>query len=197
MHPGPHGSHGGRQEGTGGGRRWIPRERAVLEGLLLDVKGRGLVRSEAGHRRWGLGLLEGAAAGVCEHPGATLLGPQDGQRAGQAAQAAAARGEAEAPRHLDGRHARTCERGIRACSSRPTRRNTRRRSSAWRRTGKCLLAFYDFPAEHWIHLRTTNPIESTFATVRLRTAKTRGCGVTHKHSRDGVQAGQERRAAVG
>ena len=38
-----------------------------------------------------------------------------------------------------------------------------------------LLAFYDFPAEHWIHIRTTNPIESTFATVRLRTAKTRGC----------------------
>lgn len=38
-----------------------------------------------------------------------------------------------------------------------------------------LLAFYDFPAEHWVHLRTTNPIESTFATVRLRTDKTRGC----------------------
>ncbi|WP_348760051.1 transposase [Candidatus Methylocalor cossyra] len=38
-----------------------------------------------------------------------------------------------------------------------------------------LLTFYDFPAEHWIHLRTTNPIESTFATVRLRTARTRGC----------------------
>jgi putative transposase len=39
-----------------------------------------------------------------------------------------------------------------------------------------LLSFYDFPAEHWQHLRTTNPIESTFATVRLRTAKTKGCG---------------------
>jgi len=39
-----------------------------------------------------------------------------------------------------------------------------------------LLTFYDFPAEHWVHLRTTNPIESTFATVRLRTAKTKGCG---------------------
>jgi len=39
-----------------------------------------------------------------------------------------------------------------------------------------LLTFYDFPAEHWIHMRTTNPIESTFATVRLRTAKTKGCG---------------------
>ncbi len=40
---------------------------------------------------------------------------------------------------------------------------------------EALLAFYDFPAEHWKHIRTTNPIESTFATVRLRTAKTRGC----------------------
>ena len=39
-----------------------------------------------------------------------------------------------------------------------------------------LLAFYDFPAEHWVHLRTTNPIESTFATVRLRHDKTKGNG---------------------
>jgi transposase-like protein len=39
-----------------------------------------------------------------------------------------------------------------------------------------LLAFYDYPAEHWIHLRTTNPIESTFATVRHRTKITRGPG---------------------
>ena len=38
-----------------------------------------------------------------------------------------------------------------------------------------LLAFYDFPAEHWVHLRTTNPIESTFATIRHRTARTKGC----------------------
>ena len=38
-----------------------------------------------------------------------------------------------------------------------------------------LLTFYDFPAEHWRHIRTTNPIESTFATVRLRTNKVRGC----------------------
>ena len=51
------------------------------------------------------------------------------------------------------------------------------------KTAKCLekdrdvlLTFYDFPAEHWVHLRTTNPIESTFATVRLRTVRTKGCG---------------------
>ena len=39
-----------------------------------------------------------------------------------------------------------------------------------------LLAVYDFPAEHWIHLRTTNPIESTFASVRHRSMITRGPG---------------------
>jgi putative transposase len=39
-----------------------------------------------------------------------------------------------------------------------------------------LLAFFDFPAEHWIHLKTTNPIESTFATVRLRTKVAKGPG---------------------
>jgi putative transposase len=38
-----------------------------------------------------------------------------------------------------------------------------------------LLTFYDFPAEHWRHIRTTNPVESTFATVRLRTDKVRSC----------------------
>ncbi len=39
-----------------------------------------------------------------------------------------------------------------------------------------LLTFYDYPAAHWIHLRTTNPIESTFATVRARTKVTKGAG---------------------
>ncbi len=38
-----------------------------------------------------------------------------------------------------------------------------------------LLTFYNFPAEHWKHIRTTNPIESVFATVRNRTRKTKGC----------------------
>src|SRR3954462_3090743 len=38
-----------------------------------------------------------------------------------------------------------------------------------------LLAFYDVPAEHWKHLRTTNPIESTFATIRHRTVRAKGC----------------------
>ena len=47
--------------------------------------------------------------------------------------------------------------------------------ASWRLDPDVLLAFYDFPAERWKHIRTTNPIESTFATVRLRTTKTKGC----------------------
>ncbi len=39
-----------------------------------------------------------------------------------------------------------------------------------------LLTFYDFPADHWRHLRTTNPIESTFSTIRLRHCRTKGSG---------------------
>jgi transposase-like protein len=46
-----------------------------------------------------------------------------------------------------------------------------------------LLAFYYYPAEHWIHLRTTNPIESTFATVRHRTKITRGLALAPPASR--------------
>src|SRR6201984_2818689 len=45
--------------------------------------------------------------------------------------------------------------------------------------GRTLLAFYDFPAEHWKHLRTTNVIESSFATVRHRTVRSKGC-LSHK-----------------
>jgi transposase-like protein len=43
-----------------------------------------------------------------------------------------------------------------------------------------LLTFYDFPAAHWTHLRTTNPIESTFATVRARTKVTKGAGTRRR-----------------
>jgi hypothetical protein len=55
-----------------------------------------------------------------------------------------------------------------------------------------LLAFYDYPAEHWIHLRTTNPIESTFATVRHRTKVTQGARLQGRRDRHGIQADRRR-----
>ena len=63
---------------------------------------------------------------------------------------------------------------------------------------EALLAFFDFPAEHWDHLRTSNPIESVFATVRHRTVRTRGISVAQDRQADGVQArfrGRENMAA--
>jgi transposase-like protein len=63
-----------------------------------------------------------------------------------------------------------------------------------------LLAFYDFPAEHWVHIRTTNPIESVFATVRHRTVRSKGC-LSHKTAlamvfREQVLASPEREQPV-
>ena len=54
-------------------------------------------------------------------------------------------------------------------------RNTDKAVTCLAKDRTALLAFYDFPAEHWKHVRSSNPIESTFATVRLRTEKTKGC----------------------
>jgi hypothetical protein len=53
-----------------------------------------------------------------------------------------------------------------------------------------LLTFFDFPAEHWKHLRTSNVIESPFATVRLRQRVTEGRGLPHEGALDGLQAAQ-------
>ena len=59
-------------------------------------------------------------------------------------------------------------------SPRSTGRSTPRAVECLTKDRDALLAFYDFPAEHWDHLRTSNPIESVFATVRHRTVRTKG-----------------------
>ena len=56
-----------------------------------------------------------------------------------------------------------------------TVRSTPRQLNAFQRIRESLLTFYDFPAEHWIHIRTTNVIESSFATIRHRTRQAKGC----------------------
>ena len=85
-------------------------------------------------------------------------------------------GEEGSAGDLQRRGPRARREGGRRVRARRTGRSTPRPSRRSPTTVDELLAFYDFPAEHWIHLRTTNPIESTFATVRLRTKVTRGAG---------------------
>jgi len=62
----------------------------------------------------------------------------------------------------------------RSTSLREIRSEVRQAVECLTKDRDAMLAFYDFPAEHWDHLRTTNPIESVFATVRHRTVRTKG-----------------------
>ena len=93
----------------------------------------------------------------------------------QAAEEPAAEGQARLAGDLDGRNQEGCRRGVRRLHRELRASNTTRRPSVSSKDRDALLAFYDFPAEHWKHLRTTNPIESTFATVRHRTIRSKGC----------------------
>src|SRR4029077_4469143 len=111
-------------------------------------------------------LLAGGRGGVAEDTRPALLGAQDRQCLEQAAQEPAIEGQACAPKGFDGRDQEGCTRRV---------RRLHRNLGRLIKDRDALLAFYDFPAEHWKHLRTTNPIESSFATVRHRTVRSKGC----------------------
>ena len=144
--------------------------------LLLDLKRRGLtIAPQLAVADGALGFWKAIDEVWPKTRAATLLGAQDRECLEQAAQEPASKGQA-----------RTC----RTSGWRRPGRTPRPRFDAFiecygvkyekaveclRKDREALLAFYDFPAEHWKHLRTTNPIESTFATVRHRTVRSRGC----------------------
>jgi Transposase, Mutator family len=126
-----------------------------------------------GRRR--AGILGRAARGVSRDQGAALLVPQDRQRAlghAQIGPPGAKKALAEIW-NAEGRdHAR------RAAAAFKLAYGAKFGKAVAKITDDLdeLLRFYDYPAEHWIHLRTTNPIESTFATVRNRSKITKGPG---------------------
>jgi len=123
------------------------------------------------------------ASGFCKairevfprHPRAALLVPRWGQRACRTAEVGAPRREGGAGRDRQrrGQGPRTQGgQGIRG----PLRRQVAKAVAKVTEHLDVLLAFYNYPAEHWVPLRTTNPIESTFATVRLRQRVTKDPG---------------------
>ena len=119
--------------------------------------------------------MGGAAQRVPRDARAALLGSQDGERPRRAAEAAAASSQDAAAR--DGRGAQP--RGRSQTLERFRDEFDAKYPKAVAKLDKdwdALTAFFDFPAEHWRHLRTTNPIESSFATVKLRTRVTKGAG---------------------
>ncbi|MDQ0958741.1 transposase-like protein [Streptomyces sp. B4I13] len=104
-----------------------------------------------------------------------MLGPQNGQGPRLHAEVRAARREEGDPGHLQRRghdHAEAATRTFAKLYGAKFPKAVKKITDDQDQ----LLAFYDFPAEHWIHLRTTNAIESAFSTVRLRTRVTRGAG---------------------
>ena len=131
--------------------------------------------AEAGGGRRRAGFLGGFEEGLSGHPRAALLGPQDANvldklpksRQGKAKQALHDIYLAE--------DRRTAEDELDSFKNLYEKKFPKA-AGCLEKDREVLLAFYDFPAEHWVHLRTTNPIESTFATVRLRQRRTKGCG---------------------
>ena len=166
--------------------------------LLLDVQGS---RPDGRSRSWPPATAPWASGRRCgkvfpDHARAALLGAQDGQRARQAAQAAAARGQGDAARDLDGRDTK-------ADADKAFDLFVATYQAKYPKATECLakdrdelLTFYDFPAEHWMHLRTTNPIESTFATVPLAAPPDQRQRHPHGLPDDGLQADAVRRKEV-
>jgi putative transposase len=117
---------------------------------------------------------EGARRGVADNPRATLLGPQDREHLEQAAKEPAHQGKRALQEIWI---AETKKDAVAALEAFVETYGVKydKAADCLTKDRDALLAFYDFPAEHWKHLRTTNPIESTFATVRHRTVRSKGC----------------------
>ena len=174
--PARHGRGAGRwRQGTDRAKRGLPGVDRVVGRPAARRRPARYARPDPGRRRRRVGVLVRAARGLSDYPHAALLVPQDRQRfvgAAESAHPGAKRALAEICNAEDREHAR------RAVAAFKLAYGAKFGKAVAKITDDLdeLLAFYDFPAEHWVHLRTTNPIESTFATVRHRTKLTRGPG---------------------
>ena len=144
--------------------------------LLRSCKRRGMTAPVLAVGDGALGFWAALREVFPDTARAAVLVPQDRQRPGCAPKVGPAGREGRARRDLE-------RRGHASTRSRPPSAFAADYGAKWPKAAAkitedldVLLAFYDYPAEHWIHLRTTNPIESTFATVRLRQRVTKGPG---------------------
>jgi hypothetical protein len=109
-------------------------------------------------------------------PATAWLRTQDGQRAQQIAQGRPGKNQISTASSLDGPHPREqAYRAFDAILSAYSDKYPPRPPSVWRKLARSVWPSIDFPATHWQPIRTRHPIESAFATIRLRTNKTRGC----------------------
>ncbi len=123
---------------------------------------------------WRDGILGSVRRELPDDAAPTVLGSQGGQCAECPAQKRAIEGQAGPARHLEGAMRKKAERVFDRFLATYEPKYPKATTCLLKDRDQ-LLAFYDFPAKHWQSLRTTNPIESTFATIRHRTARNKGC----------------------
>ena len=145
----------------------------LARGAAGDEAARLHSPGEAGRGRRGAGVLGGAVGSVSSDPNAALLDAQDREPPELPPEVWPGEGQAGTARDLDGRNEGAGRAGL---------RRLERYDDKYPKATACLardrdelLAFYDFPAAHWTHLRTTNVIESAFATIRHRSSRAKGC----------------------
>src|SRR3954468_12437474 len=160
LHAGADRRHAGGQEGAA----WLPGRRPGKRAELARTAGRFEGswpddRAGTGHRRRCARLLEGARGGIADDPAPALHRAQDRQRARQAAQVRAARSQNGPAPDLGGAGPRDGRDGDRDIAEKYGAKYDKAVTCLTKDRDK-LLTFYDFPAEHWDHLRTSNPIES-------------------------------------
>ena len=187
MHPGHHRRRPVGPQGTTGNRRRLSRERPVVaRAAARSQAARPRGGARAGRRRRGARLLEGLAREPRHDARTALLAAQDRQRSEQVPKSL----QAKAKGHLqDIWLAETKDRAEKAFDFFLEAYGAKydKATACLAKDRAVLLTFYDFPAEHWKHLRTTNPIESTFATVRLRTIKSKGVPQPDHGAHHGLQ----------
>jgi len=172
----PSGGHGGEQPGREedpglGGR--VPGIGGELEGGIEVAQGKGAFGSSSGHRGWSVGILV-AVREIFPNIREQVLAAQDAEHPELPSQVPPGPGQDPDPGDL--------ERGEPEGSKSSSGRFVKAYEDKYPKATECLLkdqevllTFYDFPASHWVSIRTTNPIESTFATIRHRTRQARGC----------------------
>ena len=176
MPAGGHGGDRGRPQGIACRHGWVSRKHSELDRASRGSAAAWLDdSSQAGNGRWRHGFLGSVTRGLSRDARATLLGAQEANVLNNMPKSVQPRAKADLHEIW---MAETRELAQKAYETFLAKYQAKYEAACecLRKDREQLLTFYDFPAEHWIHLRTTNPIESTFATIRLRHRRTKGNG---------------------
>src|SRR6267378_85350 len=175
MHPGHHRRDAGGQEGAARLHRRRTRERTGLARTAARfAEPRSGGRARARRRRWCAWLLEGARRAVADHTRATLLVHKTANVLNKLLKSQQPKAKRSLQEIWMAETSKDAEAAFDAFIA-AYQLKYDKAAQCLAKDRQALLAFYDFPAEHWKHLRTSNPIESTFATVRHRTIRSKGC----------------------